>query len=55
MPRQKNISAEDVSKMNAAFMRKHITKIKHVIGRMTGAAPLPGGVSVSIIAGAHGF
>lgn len=45
---KKNISAEDVSKMNAAFMRKHIANQTCDYNyRMTGAAPLPGGVSVS--------
>lgn len=45
---KKNISAEDVSKMNAAFMRKHIANQTCDYNyRVTGAAPLPGGVSVS--------
>lgn len=39
---KKNISAEDVSKMNAAFMRKHIANQTCDYNyRVTGAAPLP--------------
>lgn len=45
---KKNISEEDASKMNAAFMRKHIANQSRDYNyRVTGAAPLPGGVSVS--------
>ncbi|EQC2932059.1 type III secretion system effector HECT-type E3 ubiquitin transferase [Salmonella bongori] len=45
---KKNISAEDVSKMNAAFMRKHIANQTCDYNyRVTGAVPLPGGLSVS--------
>lgn len=45
---KKNISEEDASKMNAAFMRKHIANQSCDYNyRVTGAAPLPGGVSVS--------
>ncbi|ELB6412795.1 E3 ubiquitin--protein ligase, partial [Salmonella enterica] len=45
---KKNISVEDVSKMNAAFMRKHIANQTCDYNyRVTGAAPLPSGVSVS--------
>lgn len=45
---KKNISEEDVSKLNAAFMRKHIANQTCDYNyRVTGAAPLPGGVSVS--------
>ncbi|SUH65704.1 E3 ubiquitin-protein ligase SopA [Salmonella enterica subsp. enterica serovar Madelia] len=45
---KKNISEEDASKMTAAFMRKHIANQSRDYNyRVTGAAPLPGGVSVS--------
>ncbi|EHC70361.1 secreted effector protein, partial [Salmonella enterica subsp. enterica serovar Mississippi str. A4-633] len=45
---KKNISEEDVSKMTAAFMRKHIANQSCDYNyRVTGAAPLPGEVSVS--------
>ncbi|EOZ4303590.1 SPI-1 type III secretion system effector HECT-type E3 ubiquitin transferase SopA [Salmonella enterica] len=45
---KKNISKEDASKMTAAFMRKHIANQSRDYNyRVTGAAPLPGGVSVS--------
>lgn len=45
---RKNISEEDASKMTAAFMRKHIANQSRDYNyRVTGAAPLPGGVSVS--------
>ncbi|MFL83924.1 E3 ubiquitin--protein ligase, partial [Salmonella enterica] len=45
---KKNISEEDASKMTAAFMRKHIANQSRDYNyRVTGAAPLPDGVSVS--------
>ncbi len=45
---KKNISEEDASKMTAAFMRKHIANQSRDYNyRVTGAAPFPGGVSVS--------
>lgn len=45
---KKNISEEDASKMTAAFMRKHIANQSRDYNyRVTGAAPLPSGVSVS--------
>lgn len=45
---KKNISEEDSSKMTAAFMRKHIANQSRDYNyRVTGAAPFPGGVSVS--------
>ncbi|HCS0330735.1 TPA: E3 ubiquitin--protein ligase, partial [Salmonella enterica subsp. enterica serovar Typhi] len=45
---KKNISEEDVSKMTAALMRKHIANQSCDYNyRVTGAAPLPGEVSVS--------
>ncbi|ASG55199.1 type III secretion system effector HECT-type E3 ubiquitin transferase [Salmonella bongori] len=45
---KKNISAEDVSKITTAFMHKNIANQSRDYNyRVTGAAPLPGGVSVS--------